>query len=135
MNFENYWTITYIKANGDVLWREERLPNTIANQGIASMLEYFYRGNSTYAPVQFYVRLCNFTPSVTSTLTSLSSYEPSGNGYAPQLVTADSTATGFPTSTSDINGSTLTITSTTVTFTASGGNIRTSYYCLLSYFF
>ena len=67
--------------------------------------------------------MCNFTPSVTSTLASLSSYEPSGNGYAPQLVTADSTATGFPTSTSDINGSTLTITSTTVTFTASGGNI------------
>jgi hypothetical protein len=124
MNLDHYWTVTYKNSKGEVLWKEENLENTLANQGISSLLEYFYRGNAKYAPSNgFFVRLCNYVPQVTDTLASISSYEPSGNGYSAQLVTADKTATGFLNATSDVNGSTLTITSKTVTFTAAGGNI------------
>ena len=99
---EHFWTIRYI-SQGKVVWEEKNLENQIANQGIASILEYFYRGNASYKPAQFFVRLCNYSPQVTDTLSSVSAYEPnitSGsvplNGYASQLVTADATSTGFP---------------------------------------
>jgi hypothetical protein len=123
MRLDHFWTIRYI-SQGKVVWEGKNLENQIANQGIASILEYFYRGNANYKPAQFFVRLCNYVPQVTDTLSSVSTYEPnitSGsiplNGYAPQLVT------DFPTSTQDANGSTLTITSAQVVFTADGGNI------------
>ena len=118
MNLEHFWTIRHIR-NNKVIWETINEPNTIANQGISLILNSFYRGGPV--PTNFYVRLANYSPQITDTLATISSYEPTGNGYTPQILPAS--LLGYPTSTTDANGSTTTITSNTVTFTASGGNI------------
>lgn len=116
---KHFWNVKHTSKDGEILWEGEHMHNAIANQGAEAILEYFYRGNATYAPGQFYVRLCNYTPQVTDTLSTIQN-EPSGNGYAPQLLPAS--LIGFPTKTTAGDGN-ISITSVAVTFTASGGNI------------
>lgn len=101
--------------------------NSLANEGEYYMLDATYR-QATQA-TNFYVRLYyNTTPTVTSTLTSLSSYEVSGNGYSAQTLQANST--GFPTLA--LNGSHERVVSAEVTFTASGGSMGPISYLALA---
>jgi hypothetical protein len=115
---KHYWNVQHIR-DGKVIWEGNHLKNALANQGAEAILEYFYRGNVAFAPGQFYVRLCNYSPVVTDTLSTIQN-EPGGNGYAPQLLPASTI--GFPTKGIAADGN-VSITSVAVTFTASGGQI------------
>jgi hypothetical protein len=115
---KQYWNIRHIR-NGEVIWQEEYKHNAIADEGAEAILEVFYRASTAYAPATFYVRLCDDTLVVSDTLSSVQN-EPSGNGYAAQEVTRDTT--GFPMKDVASNGNQR-LTSKTVTFTASGGSI------------
>ena len=115
--YNSVWTIQHIR-NGKVIWSDEGR-NSLMQQGEESILETFFRNDSNYAPAHFYVRLCNYTPLVTDTLTSIQS-EPSGNGYSAQLI--ERSAVGFSTKDLTSNG-TYRLTSKVLTFTASGGDI------------
>ena len=114
---KQYWNIKHIR-NGEVIW-EDTKKNFLANQGAEAILEYFYRSNSSYAPSQFYVRLCNYTPVVTDTLSTIQN-EATGNGYAAQALAASTV--GFPTKDTAPDGN-IRLTSALVSFTASGGSI------------
>ena len=116
LKYESIWKIQHIR-NGKVIWEDEG-PNAISQQGEEALLETFFRGDSSYDPTEFYVRLCNSTPTVTTSLATVTA-EASGNGYAPQVV--ERSSVGFPTKEIDLGAYRLT--SKTVSFTASGGSI------------
>lgn len=109
------WHLKHRDRDGNVIW-EEHKENALADEGEQDILEVFYRAAA--APTEFYIRLFNDTPIETDGLTDLIG-EPSGNGYAAQLV--ERSAVGFPTSALDAGD--WQIASKTVTFTASGGAI------------
>jgi hypothetical protein len=111
------WVVKHYR-NNKVIW-ECKKKNSLANKGAEAMLELFYRNDTSYAPGQFYVRLCNYIPQVTDILTSIQG-EPSTNGYSAQLL--PTSTVGFPTKDIASDGN-YRLTSATVTFTASGGNI------------
>lgn len=85
--------------------------NVFTDEGETDVLDVYLRAAT--APTNFYLGLANTTIAETTTLASIS--EPSGNGYARQLI--ERSATGFPTLAASV------ATSTTETFTASGGTI------------
>jgi len=114
--FDNIWTIQH-KRNGQVIW-EDSGRNGLADQGEEAILENYFRGDATYAPTEFYVRLCNDTLVETDTLGTIIN-EPSGNGYAPQLL--ERSAVGFPTK--ELSEGDYRLTSKEITFAASGGDI------------
>jgi len=116
MRYESIWKIQHIR-DGKVIWEDEGL-NAVSQEGEEAILETFFRGDSTYDPTEFYIRLCNSTPTVASTLTSITN-EPSGNGYAPQVV--EKSNVGFPTK--ELDAGAYRLVSKTVSFTASGGSI------------
>lgn len=116
---KHFWNVQHTNKDGEVLWEGKHMHNALANSGAAAILEYFYRGNASFAPGQFYVRLCNYTPQVTDTLSTIQN-EPSGNGYTPQLLPASTI--GFPTRAIATDGN-VNITSIQVVFTATGGSI------------
>ena len=116
---KHFWNVTHKDKDGNIKWEGQHLHNALSNAGAAAILEYFYRGNASFAPGQFYVRLCNYSPQVTDTLATIQN-EPSGNGYAPQLLPASTI--GFPTRAFGPDGN-VNITSVQVVFTAAGGNI------------
>lgn len=115
--FDNIWVIKCFDKDGKLKWIEEG-KNNITTEGEEAMLEVFFRNNSTYAPTQFYIRLCNDTLTATDTLTTILN-EPSSAGYAAQLV--ERSSVGFPTK--ELNDGAYRIVSKDVTFTASGGSI------------
>jgi hypothetical protein len=116
IKYESIWKIQHIR-NGKVIWEDEG-PNALAQEGEESVIESFFRATASYDPAQFYVRLCNDTLSVTDVLSAILN-EPSGNGYAAQLV--ERSTTGFPTKELDLGA--WRIVSKVVSFTASGGQI------------
>ena len=116
MKYESIWKIQHIR-DGKVIWEDEG-PNAVTQQGEEALLETFFRGNATFNPTEFYVRLCNSTPTVTDTLVTIVG-EPSGNGYTPQLV--EKSTIGFPTK--EIDSGAYRLVSKTVSFAASGGSI------------
>ena len=123
---KQYWTIKHFRK-GELIW-EYTAKNTLANQGGEAILEYVYRGNSSYAPTEFYIRLCNDTPVVTDDLTTILN-EPSTNGYYAQVIEQSTVGFDAKAIASDGNWS---ITSKTVTFTAIGGDIGPITYAYLA---
>lgn len=132
-----YWRYQHRTADGRVLWLSgigdvdlevgspehvEALadqmftPNALADEGEQSMLDVYFRGAT--APTAFYIALYNDTPVDTDTMASLAG-EPSGSGYARQLV--ERSNTGFPTLALDSGD--FRAVSSVETFTASGGSI------------
>ncbi len=114
--FDNIWTFKYYRK-GKLLW-EEFGPNGLADEGEEAMLEAFFRANATYDPAEFYVRLCNDTLVETDILGTVLN-EPSGSGYAPQLL--ERSTIGFPTK--ELSEGDYRLVSKEVTFAASGGDI------------
>ena len=105
---------------GQLKWQEDA-HNALANEGESFILDTYFRGAT--APSGFYLRLYNTTPTLTSTLSTLSASEPStANGYnvASNNAIARSSATGgWPTL--QLTSSHYEVLSKTVTITASGG--------------
>jgi len=116
LKYQSIWKIQHIR-DGKVIWEDEG-PNAVSQQGEEALLETFFRGDATYDPTEFYVRLCNSTPDVTTTLSTVVS-EASGNGYAAQVV--EKSTVGFPTKELDLGA--YRIVSKTVSFAAVGGSI------------
>lgn len=114
--YKSFWTIKHIR-NGKEIWSIKK-QNSLADEGEESILESFFRGNASFTPAIFYVRLCNDTIVETDTLASILN-EPSGNGYSTPSV--ERSTVGFPTK--DTFGGNARITSKEVIFTASGGDI------------
>ena len=114
--YTSIWTIQHIR-NGKVIWFDVG-KNSLVQQGEEQILETYFRAGVLFIPSQFYVRLCNETLLITSTLTSIST-EPSGSGYAPQLL--ERSTIGFPTK--ELIGGVYRLTSKMLSFTASGGQI------------
>lgn len=115
--FVNEWTFREIDKDGNVVFEDKGL-NSLTNQGEEALLETFFRNGTQYAPVQFYIRLCNDTLTQADTLSSISG-EPMSNGYAPQLV--ERSDVGF--STKQLDEGDFQLVSKEVAFTASGGDI------------
>ena len=99
--------------------------NALADEGEQAMLDVFFRAGT--APTNFYVGLVNDTPVDTDTLSTITG-EPSGNGYARQLIERNST--GWPTLALD-SGDYRAV-SSVETFTASGGSIGPVTYSFLT---
>ena len=112
-----YWNVKHYR-DGKVIWEETQKKNSLANQGALTILQVYYQRTAS-APANFYVRLCKYSPLVTDTLATIQN-EPSGNGYAPQVVPAS--VVGFPTTDIAPDGNPR-LTSAIVTFTAAGGTI------------
>lgn len=113
-----YFDLVARDASGTVKWEEHDVPNALANEGEYMIEDVIFRGNT--APTGYYLRLYNTTPTLTSTLSTLSASEPAtANGYAPasQGITRDST--GWPL-VPQLVSSHYEITSKTVTITATG---------------
>ena len=81
--YNSIWTVKHIR-NGEVIW-EDVGRNSLVQQGEEAILETFFRNDGAFAPAQFYVRLCNYSPLITDTLASITG-EPTTNGYAAQLL-------------------------------------------------
>lgn len=114
--FDNVWTVKH-KRNGNVLW-EDSGRNGLADEGEEAILELFFRNGLLFEPTEFYVRLCNDTLVETDTL-GLVQNEPSGSGYAPQVL--ERSTVGFPTK--ELNEGDYRLVSKEVTFVATGGDI------------
>ena len=117
MKYESIWKIQHIR-NGVVIWEDEG-PNAVSQEGEEALLESYFRGNATYDPSEFYIRLCNSTPTVVSLLSTIVGEPPATYGYAPQLI--ERSTIGFPTK--EIDTGAYRIVSKTVSFSAVGGSI------------
>jgi len=115
--FDNVWTIKH-KRNGKVIW-EDSGRNGLADEGEEAILEVYFRNGTSYAPTEFYVRLCNDTLVETDTLATVLNEPTSTYGYAPQLL--ERSLIGFPTK--ELNEGDYRLVSKELTFTASGGDI------------
>ena len=113
-----YFDLTCRDAAGQIKWQENDVPNALANEGEYVILDTMMRGNT--APTQYYLRLYNTTPVLTSTLSTLSTYEPStANGYNPANPGITRDSTGWPLVPQLVSNH-YEITSKTVTITATG---------------
>ena len=114
-------------AQGNLKWEELNRPNSLADEGEYMFLDVALRAGS--APSNYYLRLYNATPTDTSNLTSISTLEPGATyGYAAQTV--ERSTTGWPTLALDSGD--YRATSSTETFTASGGSWGPVTYCVLA---
>lgn len=86
--------------------------NVLTDEGENNLLDVYFRALN--APTNFYIGLANSTIAEASTLANITEAAAS-NGYARQLV--ERSATGWPTLAGSV------VTSSTETFTASGGSI------------
>ena len=140
------WRFSHRTADGQVLWlsgigdvdmevgsaehlaalaEQPWTPNALADEGEQDMLSVYFRAGT--APTNFYIGLVNDTPVETDTVATLTG-EPSGNGYARQLVERNST--GWPTLALDSGD--YRVVSGEETFTASGGSIGPVTYSFLT---
>ena len=68
-HYDSVWIIRHIR-DGKVIW-EDVGNNSLVQGGEEQILETYFRDNGTFIPTEFYVRLCNETLTVTSTLLSI----------------------------------------------------------------
>lgn len=102
-----------------ILREQAWIPNALTDEGEAEILNVYFLNASAPAG-GFYVGLINDAGiAETDTLATMVG-EASGNGYARQLI--ERSATGFPTGPA-LDAGDMKITSSTETFTASGGTI------------
>lgn len=118
------WQFAHIGANGQIK-DEWSMFNALADEGEQNLLDQYFRNQN--APTSFYIRLFNDTPVETDTLSSLTG-EPSTNGYAAQGI--GRATSGFPTLALDSGDYRLT--SSTETFSASGGSWGPVTYAVLA---
>ena len=111
--------------DGNLKWEELNRQNNLADEGEYMFLDVALRNGT--APSNYFLRLFNDTPVETDTLGSLTG-EPSGNGYTAQTV--ERNTTGWPTLALDSGD--YRATSSTETFTASGGSWGPVIYCVLA---
>jgi hypothetical protein len=111
--------------DGRLLWEELDRKNNLADEGEYLFLDVTLRQASQ--PTNYFLRLFNDTPTETDTLGDLTG-EPTQNGYAAQTVEAN--ATGWPTLALDSGD--YQATSSTETFSASGGSWGPVTYCVLA---
>lgn len=116
---EGVFELKYYDAEGK-LQGVEYAQNNLADEGEQAFLDVYLRAAT--GPVQFYYGLSDSTSTCsivdTNTLTLASAGEPATNGYARQLV--ERSAVGWPTLALDAGD--YQATSSTETFTASGGS-------------
>jgi len=112
--------------DGNLKWEEINRPNSLTDEGEYLFLDVTLRNGT--APSNYFLRLYNVTPTETSNLTSLATYEPTTNGYAAQTVERNNT--GWPTLTLDSGD--YQATSSVETFTASGGSWGPVTYCVVA---
>ncbi len=115
------WEFTAHAPDGRVLWHEVA-HNALVDVGEQRLLEIYFRDASEAGTTQFYISLSDASNpcsiAETDSLATANTGEPSTNGYARQLV--ERSATGWPTSALDAGDWQLT--SSTETFSASGGS-------------
>jgi len=111
--------------DGNLVWEELDRENDLADEGEYLFLDVVLRGG-TVAP-EYFLRLYNDTPTETDTLSTLTG-EPSTYGYHQQLVEKNNT--GWPTL--GLDSGDYQATSSTETFTASGGSWGPVIYCVLA---
>jgi hypothetical protein len=111
--------------HGNLKWEELNRQNTLADEGEYMFLDVVLRNGTT--PSNFYLRLFNDTPAETDTLGSLTG-EPTSYGYAAQTV--ERNTTGWPTL--ELDSGDYRATSSTETFSASGGSWGPVTYCVLA---
>ena len=124
MKYTSIWTIRHWR-DGKVIWEDEKA-NSLVQEGEESILETYFRGDATYIPTEFYVRLCNDDLVTTTTLSTVSGEPADTYGYEPQLI--ERSTVGFQTK--ELNEGVYRIISKLISFTASGGSIgpvRTAY--------
>lgn len=110
---------------GNLRWAEN-ISNSLADEGEQRMLQCYLQG---YADeTNFFLRLVNKTVVDTHTLTeALSGYEPTTNGYKPQLI--EVSTVGWPTLA--LNSGDYMATSKQVSFQASAGSIGPVTYAVI----
>lgn len=113
-------------VQGNLKWEELNRSNALADEGEYLFLDITLRNGT--APSNYYLRLYNTTPGETSTLGAISTYEPTGNGYAAQTV--ERSNTGWPTLALDSGD--YQATSSTETFTATGAGWGPVTYCVMA---
>lgn len=101
-------------ASGDLKW-QETTHNALANEGQQEMLSVYLQGGT--APTAYAIGLSSMTFAKTTTYATITN-EPSGNGYARQVINRDATASGWPTLALDSGD--YKATAKQVTFTATG---------------
>ena len=111
--------------DGNLKWEELNRQNNLADEGEYMFLDVTLRAGT--APSNYYLRLFNDTPIETDTLGSLTG-EPTQYGYTAQTV--ERNTTGWPTLALDSGDHQAT--SSTETFTASGGSWGPVIYCVLA---
>lgn len=116
-NWNGIWIIRHYRK-GKLIY-EDIGKNSLVQEGEEAVLETFFRDDAGYEPTEFYVRLCNSTPSIISTLGTIVN-EASTGDYSAQLL--ERSDVGFPTK--DITGGgNYRLTSKVISFTADGGSI------------
>ena len=108
------WELKIIR-DGKVIYHQESR-NALVDEGERQIATTFFRNEEN--PIEFYIRLCYDALDEGSTLATMQG-EPTGNGYAPQLV--ERSSAGFPTLEQD--GGDWRVASKEVEFTAVGGDI------------
>jgi len=114
--FDCIWDFKYY-SKGKLLW-ERSVKNALADQGEEAILETYFREGAAFTPTEFYMRLCNDSLGETDSLSAVLN-EPSGNGYAAQLI--ERSNLGFPTKI--LHEGDYRLVSKDVTFQAVGGQI------------
>jgi hypothetical protein len=114
------WEFTHRSASGNLLWHAIE-HNALVDVGEQRLLEIYFRdatepGANQYVSLSDASNPCSIAE--TDSLATANTGEPSTNGYARQTITRDTS--GWPTSALDSGD--WQITSTTETFTASGGS-------------
>jgi hypothetical protein len=112
--------------DGKLKWEELDRQNALADEGEYMFLDVTLRAGS--APSSYYLRLYNVTPTDTSNLTSVSTYEPTTGGYAAQTVARNTT--GWPTL--GLDSGDYQATCATQTFSATGVGWGPVTYCVLA---
>lgn len=115
---EQIWTIRGMK-DGKILWAETK-KNVIVDEGEKALVDTFYRNNGLlyFATDVFYVGLYKGNVSEDTILSTIPN-EPIGNGYSRQSLVRSTV--GWPTI--EKHEGDWRVISTTITITASGGNI------------
>lgn len=123
IKYNSIWTVQHSR-DSKIIW-EDSGKNSLAEEGQEAILETFFRNGTSYIPTQFYIRLCNQTLLITSTLSSVAT-EPIGNGYSAYLIPRS--IVGLPTK-ALVSGS-WSLTSLQASWTAAGdqiGPVSTAY--------